>query len=209
MDSEHDSEIITGEKVVIIGDSSVGKSSIVMRYTKDSFSNDIPATVGVDNYIKEVVTDDNRNVKLLIWDTAGQERFRALAKNYYKNAKCVILVFDITNRKSFENLDSWLDEVFNYTHEGILVVVIGNKSDLQNDRKVTKDEIQAYQEKNQFFYLETSALNNEDANIQKVFKYVGTQIGNAEVMTVRDSKIKKENEIKLDQDGKKDEGCKC
>ena len=209
MDSEHNSETITGEKVVIIGDTSVGKSSIITRFTQNTFSLQCPTTIGVDNYIKEV-GPDTKKVKLLIWDTAGQERFRALAKSYYNNAKCIIMVFDITNKKSFEKLENWKNEVFQYTHEGVLIVLIGNKKDLQSQREVGKDDIEEYVKKNEFFYMETSAKDEKDEGINKVFEYVGENISQVEARMAKDGKVVKGEGVVLDKkEGEKDEGCKC
>jgi small GTP-binding protein len=217
MDSEQNSEIEqNGEKVIVIGDSSVGKTSILNRYINDKFSDNLKPTIGCDHYEKEL-TLDGKKIKLSIWDTAGQERFRGLAASYYKRAKCVILVFDITKRESFERLDFWRDELMNFGEDGILVVCIGNKSDLQEQRTVTPDEIQTFVKKHGYFYMETSALQNSDKNIEKVFEHVAETLlkSTGDGKTVKNNKINKgDKEVKLDGENepKKDGesgGCKC
>ena len=216
MDSEENSEMDqnSGEKIIVIGDSSVGKTSILNKYVSNKFSDNIKPTIGCDHYEKEVESE-GKKVKLSIWDTAGQERFRGLAASYYKRAKCVVLVFDITKRESFERLDFWRDELMNFGDDGILVVVIGNKSDLKEQRSVTPDEIQTYVKKFGYFYMETSALKNEDKNIEKVFDYIGMCFlkgDGGDNKTIKNSKINKgeTKEIKLEDGKKVDEGgCKC
>ncbi len=115
--------------MIVIGDTSVGKTSILLRYINNNFSENIKPTIGCDHYEKEIDLGSNK-VKLSIWDTAGQERFRGLASSYYKRAKCVILVFDYTKKSSFEKLDFWKEEIANFADSNILVVVVGNKTDL-------------------------------------------------------------------------------
>ena len=177
MESVENSEVIeSGEKVVIIGDASVGKTSILLRYVNNTFSDNIKPTIGCDHYEKEVDIEGGQKIKLSIWDTAGQDRFRGLASSYYKRAKCVVLVFDITKKSSFEKLDFWRDEIMNFADENILVVVVGNKTDLMDKRTVMQEEIDAYVKKYEYFYLETSALENGDGNIQKVFEYIAREI---------------------------------
>ena len=215
MNSVSNSEVVaTGEKVVIIGDASVGKTSIILRYVNNTFSDNIKPTIGCDHYEKEIDTGAGQQVKLSIWDTAGQERFRGLASSYYKKAKCIILVYDITKKASFEKLDFWRDEIMNFADEDILVVMVGNKTDAQDKREVLRDEAEAFAQKHGYFYLETSALENGDQHIQKVFEYVAENINKKRenVATGGDnSKERKDaNEINLDNgEQNKEEGCKC
>ena len=206
-------EVESGEKVVIIGDASVGKTSIALRYINNTFSDNIKPTIGCDHYEKVIELPSKQTVKLSIWDTAGQERFRGLSSSYYKKAKCVILVYDITKKASFDKLDFWRDEISNFADEDILVVIVGNKSDLQEKRAITKDEAESYAQKHKYFYLETSALENGDQHIQKVFEYVAANIGKGRggksVKNEVGGARKDTNEIKLDNDKNKEDGCKC
>ena len=133
------SEVDMGEKVVIIGDMGVGKSSIMIRLNQDKFSEDLKSTVGCDHYEKEFLVD-NRTVKLSLWDTAGQERFRGLASSYYRKAKCVVVVYDITRRSSFDKIEMWKQEISNFTDEQVCVFLIGNKLDEAAKRSVLREE---------------------------------------------------------------------
>lgn len=124
-------------KFVIVGDSSVGKSCLLLRFADDQFNENYMTTIGVDFRFK-TVKSGTKNVKLQIWDTAGQERFRTITNTYYKSAHAVILVYDITNLESFESIRNfWLDEVENYADPGTQLVLVGNKSDMKQDQVVT------------------------------------------------------------------------
>lgn len=133
MDSYDESEKIeTGEKVILIGDAAVGKTSILHRYIQGNFSENQKPTIGCDHFEKTVELTAEKHVSLSIWDTAGQERFRGLASAYYKKAKCVILVFDFTKKSSFEKLEYWKDEINNFAEVNTAVVLVGNKFDLKD-----------------------------------------------------------------------------
>jgi len=143
-------------KVVVIGDSGVGKSSIVARYTDDFFEEGMAATIGVDFRVKTVTVGEKR-VKLTIWDTAGQERFRTLSGSYYRGAQIAILVFDITSKKSFDSIKTWMEELdLHFTHASIVKMLIGNKLD-KSPRVVQVEEAMALAKSNEMLYIETSA----------------------------------------------------
>ena len=191
------------EKIIIIGDSCVGKTSILNQYILKKFSKELKPTIGIDHYEKEIEVK-GKKIILSIWDTAGIERFRGTSTSYYKRAKCVVLVFDITKRDSFHRLDYWRDEVMNFADDGVLVVVIGNISDLKEQRTVMADEIRAYVDEFGYFYFETNAVKNDDKNIDNVFDYIGNcllkkDFGKKEPF--KNSKINKINTkaIKLDK----------
>jgi small GTP-binding protein len=216
MDSVNNSDMIeNGEKVVIIGDASVGKTSLILRYVNNSFSDNVKPTIGCDYYDKDV-TANGASVKLSIWDTAGQERFRGLSASYYKKARCVILVFDITKKSTFDKIDFWRDEIANFADPDVLVFLVGNKIDLQDKRAVLKDDAINYAKKHNFaLYMETSALENTEGQIEKLFTFVAERIlekvkqeGTTSRTIARGEK--KDKEVKLDE-GKKEEGdgCKC
>jgi small GTP-binding protein len=216
MDSVNNSDMIeNGEKVVIIGDASVGKTSLILRYVNNSFSDNVKPTIGCDHYDKDV-SANGANVKLSIWDTAGQERFRGLSASYYKKARCVIVVFDITKKSTFDKIDFWRDEIANFADPDVLVFLVGNKIDLQDKRAVLKDDAMNYVKKHNFaLYMETSALENTEGQIEKLFTIVAERIlekvkqeGTTSRTIARGEK--KDKEVKLDE-GKKEEGdgCKC
>ena len=136
-------------KIVTLGDSMVGKTSIVYRYFENKFNESILSTVGIDFKTKYIKVRD-ASVKVLIWDTAGQEKFRNIAKQYYQGANGVLLVFDVSDRKSFERIEYWLNEIKE-----------NNKIDLINKRVISRDEAEKYAEKNNISYFEVSAKTGE------------------------------------------------
>lgn len=213
MESEYQS-IITehGEKVILIGDASVGKSSILIRYINKTFTDNMKPTIGVEHYSKEIQLENNTKITLSIWDTAGQERYRGLTSAYYKETKCVVMVFDITKRSSFERLYAWKEEIENFTDKKLLTVVIGNKSDLCEQRKVTREEIEEFVKKYGYFYLETSALNNEDSHIEEAFLYIAKTLSglkNKEYSSIskREFEKGKITVLKLDEKNKESKNC--
>ena len=153
-------------KFIIIGDSAVGKSNILLRYTNDSFSNEFQATIGVEFGAKNLIID-GKTYRVQIWDTAGQEQFRSITRAYYKNSVCACVVYDITNKASFENIKSWLEDCKKKCPKSIYFVLIGNKSDLENKREVTYEEGSIYAQKNGMIFFETSAKTGQ--NINEVF----------------------------------------
>lgn len=156
-------------KVVIIGDSGVGKSNLMTRYTTNEFSQDTPATIGVEFMTKSVKTE-GRDVKVQIWDTAGQERFRAISRSIYHGAKGAMLVYDITNQQSFDNIPNWLAELRVHVSATCSIFLIGNKCDLEHLRAVKKDVADRFARDNGLSFLETSAL--EKINVDKAFEWL-------------------------------------
>jgi Ras-related protein Rab-1A len=140
-------------KTVIIGDSSVGKSSIMFRHCDDTFNLSYISTIGVDFRYKSI-NIDNKRIKLQIWDTAGQERFKTITTAYYRQS--IIVIFDVTNKQSFINANRWLIECKNICDDKINLLLIGNKCDYEK-REVSKEEATKYAEENNLCYAETSA----------------------------------------------------
>ena len=153
-------------KIVLIGDTSVGKTNILSKYLTDEFDPESKATVGVEFGTKNFKIENNI-VKVQIWDTAGQERYRSITNAYYKGAKGALLVYDITNKKSFDNLDRWISDLKTNGDEKISIVLLGNKSDLESQRVISTEEGKNKAELFKFAFMETSALNG--SNIEKAF----------------------------------------
>ena len=153
-------------KIVLIGDTSVGKTNILSKYLSNEFDPDSKATVGVEFGTRDFKIENN-TVKVQIWDTAGQERYRSITNAYYKGAKGSLLVYDITNPKTFENVDKWLSDLKTNAEEKISVVLVGNKTDLESERKISLEQGKEKAELFKLAFIETSALNGN--NIEKAF----------------------------------------
>ena len=157
-------------KILTLGDTAVGKTSIVHRYMKTPLPKKSLATIGVDFKSKIINIDKNTKVKLVLWDTAGQERFRNVATNYYNGTDCALLVFDITKEESFKILDYWVKEIQQKKNrDDICLILVGNKSDLKENRKVSQQEIDNYSKELGVKYFEVSAIN--DVGINELFDY--------------------------------------
>ena len=127
-------------KILLLGDSTVGKTCFLLRYMEDSFIDLHMATIGLDYRLKTMILEDQKKVKVQLWDTAGQDKFRAITRNYYKGASGIILIFDVTNIKSFENIKKWINEIKEEISENVSIVLIGNKIDNVKERKITKEQ---------------------------------------------------------------------
>jgi len=138
-------------KVVVIGDSGVGKSNLIDRYTKDTFREETKTTIGVEFGHKTIKVDD-KIIKAQIWDTAGQERFKALTRGYYRGALGALLVYSILNKPSFENCETWLEELVAHADPGILVMLVGNKTDVVVGREVSTEEAREFAQKKQTLF---------------------------------------------------------
>jgi small GTP-binding protein len=160
-------------KFIIIGSSGVGKTAILKRLVEDTYTEDSQSTIGVE-FDSTVLNIGDRKVKLQIWDTAGQERFRSIAKAYYRNAVGVILVYDLTDRKSFDDLNGWLNDIRALCDPNAVIQLIGNKSDLGSQRVVTVTEAEQYASHHRVQYLETSA--KMAANVREAFVKVAATI---------------------------------
>ena len=155
-------------KIVILGESSVGKTNLLSRYLDNKFIEDKPATVGVDFFSKELEIE-NKIVKTQFWDTAGQEKYKSISKAYYKLANGIILVYDITNRDSFNCIEKWLEEIFQICVKIPNILLIGNKSDLNKQRSVTENEARIFSKEKNLFFFETSAKMNLEREVHKAF----------------------------------------
>ena len=155
-------------RVIIIGDSGVGKSAIMGRHCDDIFEPSFISTIGVD-FRYTTIEIDGKKVKLQIWDTAGQERFRVITAAYYRNADIAILTYDVTNKKSFEHVPVWINECAKYAKDSLRKILIGNKSDC-TDRVVTYEQGQKLAEDNGILFAETSA--KKGVGIDEAFKLI-------------------------------------
>ncbi|KAL9662738.1 hypothetical protein QQ045_027572 [Rhodiola kirilowii] len=168
-------------KIVVIGDSAVGKSNLLSRFARDEFDPNSKATIGVE-FQTQVVIIDGKEVKAQIWDTAGQERFRAVTSAYYRGAVGALVVFDITRRSTFESVKRWLDELSTHSDIKIATMLVGNKCDLNNIREVSIEEGKELAEEEGLFFMETSALDSTnvtaafDAVIREIYINVSRKV---------------------------------
>jgi len=154
-------------KYIIIGNAAVGKSNICFRYTKGEFNEKYQVTINLDFTYKNIKIDDY-DCRIQIWDTVGQECFKSVSRGYYKNSVCALVVYDITNRDSFNNVLSWIDEVKKNGPNTITLVLVGNKSDLNDKRVISIEEGENFATNNNMPFYETSALTGD--NINKLFE---------------------------------------
>ena len=160
--------------IITLGESSVGKSSIINRYVENNFDYNFVSTLGVD-FRKKNININGEDIRLKIWDTAGQEKFRSIQKQYYRNSDGILLVFDVTKFETFNVLEEWINSIKNQTSNDIIVVLVGNKIDL-NNKVISDDEIKNFANDNKFKYFLTSAATGK--NINEVFDYIVKEIYN-------------------------------
>ena len=183
-------------RISILGDTSVGKTSIIRAYLNFEFLETNTSNIGTEKTDKKIKMKDGKEIKLIIWDTAGQERFRSMSTSYIKKSQGVILSFDITERRSFESLGDWLDVV--KQNANIPIVLFGNKCDLFENRVVSQEEIEEFTKKNKIEYFETSAREN-----------IKIQEGFLKIVDMAYEKFKDSFNVTLKKDNKKKHGIKC
>lgn len=160
-------------KLLLIGDSGVGKSCILLRFSDDTYTESYISTIGVDFKIRTIEVD-GKSVKLQIWDTAGQERFRTITSSYYRGAHGIIVVYDITDNASFVNVKQWLQEIDRYACECVNKLLIGNKCDLESKRAVSYETAKQFADSIGIPFIQTSAKNS--VNIEGAFKQMAQNI---------------------------------
>ncbi|KAJ8466760.1 hypothetical protein OPV22_029312 [Ensete ventricosum] len=160
-------------KIVLIGDSGVGKSNILSRFTRNEFCLDSKSTIGVE-FATKTLQVEGKTIKAQIWDTAGQERYRAITSAYYRGAVGALLVYDITKKQTFDNIQRWLRELRDHADSNIVIILAANKSDLKHLRAISEGEGQVLAEQEGLSFLETSAL--ESLNVEKAFQTIITEI---------------------------------
>jgi len=199
-------------KLLFLGESSVGKTSLLLRYIDDLFENSIP-TVGIDVKYK-YLTYDNKKIRLDIWDTAGQERFRGIAQNYFRGAHGIIFVFDITNKDSFNKLKTWISDAKQKINPGTVMVVAENKVDLEERRVVSKEIIEEFRDKNDIDIFSTSAKTGEGVR-EIIANVVSKLYDNKKIGIIEDDdedeNSRRRNSVALDRQktGKNKEKCNC
>eukprot|EP00403_Amphidinium_massartii_P010179 CAMPEP_0178415804 /NCGR_PEP_ID=MMETSP0689_2-20121128/23739_1 /TAXON_ID=160604 /ORGANISM="Amphidinium massartii, Strain CS-259" /LENGTH=206 /DNA_ID=CAMNT_0020037133 /DNA_START=72 /DNA_END=692 /DNA_ORIENTATION=- len=158
-------------KVLLIGDSAVGKSSLLLRFADDVYNASYNSTIGVDFKIRTVLKDQ-KTIKLQLWDTAGQERFRTITQSYYRGSHGIIVVYDVSDRQSFNNVKYWLEEVGKYAAPGAVRLLVGNKCDLLSKKAVSTEEAKEFADERGIAFLETSAkqAHNVDAAFDTLCK---------------------------------------
>ena len=169
-------------KIILIGDSSVGKTSLLLTYSGGNFEDNYISTIGVD-FKEKLILVNNYKVKLKIMDTCGQERFKSLNKNFYSSSDGIIFVFDVTKESSFKSIDNWLNESENYRGKSKKILV-GNKIDLKNIIEVKKENIEKYAENKKMLYYETSAKNgtNVEESFNKLAELIISDMTEDEIM---------------------------
>ena len=160
-------------KLILIGNSGVGKSSIIQRYMKHTFEETYKCTIGVD-FLMKSIDIKGKTVKLQLWDTAGQEKYKSMVASYYRGANVALVVFDLTNHASFDSLPVWIENYYKNGPEQKNIILIGNKKDMIEERKVTQEEVELFSETNNMIYFETSA--KEGDNIEYVFTYAAEKL---------------------------------
>ncbi|XP_078332956.1 ras-related protein Rab-11A-like [Crassostrea virginica] len=164
-------------KVVLSGDSGVGKSNLLSRFTRNEFTLESKSTIGVE-FATRSVHIDGKTLKAQIWDTAGQDRYRAITNAYYRKAVGVIFVYDITKRQTFDNVGKWMKEAKDFTDDDVVLMLVGNKTDLRHLRAVSSSEARMFAEKNRMSFIETSALDSThvDMAFQSILKEIYTTV---------------------------------
>jgi Ras-related protein Rab-14 len=201
-------------KYIIIGDMGVGKSCLLHQFTEKKFMTDQPHTIGVE-FGTRIVDVSSKKIKLQIWDTAGQERFRAVTRSYYRGAAGALLVYDITRRVTYNHLTSWLTDARNLTHPSTVIMLVGNKSDLSDQREIPFEEAQNFAQENGLIFVETSAKTG--AGVEEAFLRTAKDIfqkvqeGNTDLNSETGGVSKKaEKDEVIKKKGEQTEGgCNC
>ena len=186
-------------KILLLGDSEVGKSCFLMRYSDNIFVENYITTIGLDYKLKYVQLDSGETIKVQLWDTAGQDRYRTIAKNYYKGSHGILLLYDITKENSFENIREWVQNIREEVYEKAIIFLIGNKIDKKDERKITTEQGQKLAEEYNLPFFEASAKSGE--NVEEIFKNLYQKISEVYV------DIQKERGSKLNSNNKKRIKC--
>jgi len=194
-------------KLLLIGDSGVGKSCLLLRFSDDSFTPSFITTIGIDFKIRTIELDGKR-IKLQIWDTAGQERFRTITTAYYRGAMGILLVYDVTDERSFKNIRNWFSNIEQHASEGVNKILIGNKCDWVEKKAITKEQGQALADEFGIKFLETSAKAN--INVEEAFFTLARDIKKRLIDTHAQEQQNTQNKrLELDNNIKSNSGSSC
>ena len=172
-------------KIMVLGESKVGKTSLIKRYTKDQFGGVYLTTVGMD-FQDKIIEIEDKKVRLQVWDTAGQERFRNVTKSYFQSSQGLLVVYDITDKDSFENINFWMENIKKNAPENVKLILVGNKCDLANERKVTIEDGENKARNYNIKFFESSA--KDGTNVNELFFYLANEIYQDEKTKGKDNK---------------------
>mmetsp|Transcript_19901 Transcript_19901/g.48387 ORF Transcript_19901/g.48387 Transcript_19901/m.48387 type:complete len:204 (+) Transcript_19901:50-661(+) len=193
-------------KLLIIGDSGVGKSCLLLRFADDTYTESYISTIGVDFKIRTIELDE-KTVKLQIWDTAGQERFRTITSSYYRGAHGIIIVYDVTDKESFSNVKNWISEIDKYAGANVNKLLVGNKCDLASKKVVSFDEAKELADSLGIKFLETSAKNSH--NVEQAFQVMAAEIKQRVGNTPQPSRGGPGRQLGAAAPVQSSGGCKC
>jgi Ras-related protein Rab-8A len=184
-------------KILLLGDSEVGKSCFLMRYSDNVFVENYITTIGLDYKLKYVQLDTGETIKVQLWDTAGQDRYRTIAKNYYKGSHGILLLYDVTKLSSFENIREWIKDIKEEVYEKAIIFLIGNKIDKTTERKITTEQGTKLAEEYNLPFFEASAKSGE--NVDEIFKFLYKKISEVyiEIQKEQGEKLGKSNKKKI------------
>ncbi|EHK46275.1 hypothetical protein ACHAPE_005718 [Trichoderma viride] len=193
-------------KLVFLGEQSVGKTSLITRFMYDSFDNMYQATIGIDFLSKTMYLED-RTVRLQLWDTAGQERFRSLIPSYIRDSSVAVVVYDISNAKSFQNTKKWIDDVRAERGNDVIIVLVGNKTDLNDKREVTTQQGEEEAKRQGLRFVETSAKLGH--NVQNLFKRIAQALPGMEGSDSATQATNQMIDVRTNTQQPQQEGCSC
>eukprot|EP01088_Endostelium_zonatum_P002348 TRINITY_DN12888_c0_g1_i1.p1 TRINITY_DN12888_c0_g1~~TRINITY_DN12888_c0_g1_i1.p1 ORF type:complete len:212 (-),score=34.21 TRINITY_DN12888_c0_g1_i1:100-735(-) len=200
-------------KFIIIGDAATGKSCLLHRFIEDKFMRDSTHTIGVE-FGSRIINISNSQIKLQIWDTAGQERFRSVTRSYYRGAAGALLVYDVTSRDSYNHVSEWLADAKNLASPNLVIILVGNKSDLESEKEVEFMEASRFAQENNLMFLETSALSGD--NVEEVFLKCARSIFSKVQEGILDPRDPQSGvsthpgkETQSNTDTARNEGCQC
>jgi Ras-related protein Rab-11A len=197
-------------KIILIGNVSVGKTSIFNKFTTGDFSKIYKSTIAAEFKSKLLKVNKNLWAKLVIWDTCGSENFRAVTRQYYRGADGAIVIFDLTDQSSFNDLKKWIKDIKNYGEKDIQIIIVGNKLDLFNQRKVTQSQANNFCNENKYKYIEASA--KDGTNLLKIFEELTFDLTNKNLQKIKNEENKKSQiknlEIMVKEETQKEKkGC--
>merc|ERR1711865_311569 len=193
-------------KLLLIGDSGVGKSCLLCRYSEDIFNNKFITTIGIDFKIRTIELD-GKKIKLQIWDTAGQERFRTITQAYYRGAMGILLVYDVTDEKSFSNIRSWMRNIEQHANTEVVKVLLGNKCDMKQKRTVKQEDGEELAKEYGIEFFETSA--KDKINVDQAFTRMAKLIKDKRRDEVNENTINTAHNINLDNNVQKRKSGGC